>query len=276
MFNGSISRLRVDSLLRSLAGISRRRHHRLRTRGAGGCGDHGRGRRCRGRHDPRGLVGLRHGDHFRCGGRCGWRVIGSFGARKRVRSSRIGRDVALWLGRDHQLGLDRGLRRGPCGLLRIRRDRCFHCRDRDQGRRGAQRCCQRRPIGNGRLDRCLRQWLRDRRSGGRLRGDDRRRHQHDAQIGRLDPPLLPRETQARKPPFLTTEGQAQQQRVSQQREQQCERQSPVFSAHALSRSLTAAGGSRGLGLGWPCRCTSKTLVSRILSIASSTPVRLRR
>ena len=83
------------------------------------------------------------------------------------------------------------------------------------------------------LDPCLLQRLRDRRDR-RLRGCDLRRNDYDAQIGCLDPSILPGEAEARKPKSLATEGQAQQQRVNQQREQQRIRQSPVLRAHALA------------------------------------------
>jgi hypothetical protein len=58
------------------------------------------------------------------------------------------------------------------------------------------------------------------------------------EIGYLDPSILPGESEAQKPTPLATEGQAQQQRVDQQREQQRMRQSPVLSAHALGVSAS--------------------------------------
>jgi hypothetical protein len=63
------------------------------------------------------------------------------------------------------------------------------------------------------------QRLRNRRDR-RCRSFDLRRNDYDAQIGYLDPSILPGEAEARKPESLATEGQAQQPRVDQQREQQ--------------------------------------------------------
>jgi hypothetical protein len=65
----------------------------------------------------------------------------------------------------------------------------------------------------------LLQRLRDRRDRG-LPGWDARRKEHDAQVGHLDPPISPGQAEARKPKTLANEGQAQQQRVNQQGEQQ--------------------------------------------------------
>jgi hypothetical protein len=65
-----------------------------------------------------------------------------------------------------------------------------------------------------------------------LHGSDLRRNNDDAQIGCLDPSILPRQVEARKPKSLATEGQAQQQCMDQQREQQRMRPSPVLRAHA--------------------------------------------
>jgi len=62
------------------------------------------------------------------------------------------------------------------------------------------------------------------------------RNDDDAKIGFLDPPILPGETESRKPVQLPTKGQAQQERVDQQREQQRKRQPPAFKAHALAAS----------------------------------------
>ena len=151
------------------------------------------------------------------------------------------------------------------------------------------------------LDLCLLQRLRDRRDR-RLRGCDLRRNDYDAQIGCLDPSILPREAEARKPTSLATEGQAQQQRVDQQREQQRTRESPIPRTHAwaVGQSLDPVELSRAppsllghccrRGAGWHlalCICrpgrptghdlaqgTSETFVSRIRSIVLSTPVRL--
>ena len=54
------------------------------------------------------------------------------------------------------------------------------------------------PLATGCSTRCLLQRLRDRRDR-RLRGCDLRRNDYDAQIGRLDPSILPGEAEARKP-----------------------------------------------------------------------------
>jgi len=48
------------------------------------------------------------------------------------------------------------------------------------------------------------------------------------EIRHLGPSILPREAEARKPEPLATKGQAQQQRVAQQGEQQPKRQTPAF------------------------------------------------
>ena len=223
-FNGSLPRLRFDSLLRGVAGISRRRHHGLRTRGAWRCGDDGRWHRWSGRHGQRGLVGPLHGDHVRRRDRCGRRVTGPFGAQRRFRRSRTrSRRLALawhsaspWPVPSAWPWARSLLPSGP-------------------GRRRGHGRCQGRPTGNRPLDRCLLQRLLDRRTR-RLRGCDLRRHEHDAQIGRLDPSLPPGEAEARKPKSLATEGQAQQQRVNQQGEQERE-----TSAACVQRSMRGSG-----------------------------------
>ena len=135
-------------------------------------------------------------------------------AQRRLRRGRTGRGVCPWI--------------GLCPRIGLRHDRCC---SPPRGRRTGHGWRQRRPIGNRRLDPCLLQRLRDRRDR-RLRGCDLRRNDYDAQIGYLDPSILPGEAEARKPKSLATEGQAQQQRVDQQREQQRMRQSPVLRAHA--------------------------------------------
>jgi len=65
-----------------------------------------------------------------------------------------------------------------------------------------------------------------------------RRDEHDAQLGNLDPSISPGQAEARKPKSLATEGEAQQQRVNQQGEQQRKTQAPVFAAQALAQLLT--------------------------------------
>jgi hypothetical protein len=70
------------------------------------------------------------------------------------------------------------------------------------------------------------------------------RNEQDTQFGRLDPSIAPGEAEARKPKSLATEGQAQQQHVNQQGEQQRKRESPVFIAQALTQRLSASCGSR--------------------------------
>jgi hypothetical protein len=57
------------------------------------------------------------------------------------------------------------------------------------------------------IDACIAPLTDERTS--RLRGCDLRRHEHDAEICCLDPSILPKEPEARKP-TLATEGQAQQ------------------------------------------------------------------
>ncbi len=81
----------------------------------------------------------------------------------------------------------------------------------------------------GRLYRCWLQRLCDRR-GRRTGSQGPRRNEHHAQLGYLDPTILPGEAEARKPKFLPAEVQVQQQRVNHQGKQQRKSQSPVFRA----------------------------------------------
>ncbi|MCL6512692.1 MAG: hypothetical protein K6U78_18640, partial [Anaerolineae bacterium] len=70
-----------------------------------------------------------------------------------------------------------------------------------------------------------------------------------AQIGRNDPSFAPGNAQARKPGRLVAEGQAEQQRVKQKRNQQRSRQPPEISNRASLPRPTVAGSLRGsLGL----------------------------
>ena len=141
-------------------------------------------------------------------------------------------------------------RLGPCHPHCLGHD-CF-CRPARCRRRGHGWFHDER-TGDRPLDRCLLQRLHGRRPRGPC-GGDLRWHEHGAQIGRLDPALSPGEAYAGKPQSFT-EGQAQQQRVHQQREQECERHPPAFGIRALPRPLAAAGGSRRsrrLWLGWRC------------------------
>ena len=70
------------------------------------------------------------------------------------------------------------------------------------------------------------------------------RCQADAQIGHLDPPLLPGKSQARQSNALAFESQAQQQRVEQQGEQQRERHPPALGRLACARRLDTGGSPR--------------------------------
>ena len=98
LLNGSLLRLRDDSLLHCITGIARRGHDGLRAGYAWRCGDVRRWRRWGGGHDQLGLVGGLHVDDGRFRDLSGRRVGGPFGARERFRSVRIGRGVLLWLG----------------------------------------------------------------------------------------------------------------------------------------------------------------------------------
>ncbi len=215
-FNGSLRRLLVDSCARCIASVSKRRDRGLRARGAWRCRDNGRWHRWSGGHDPRGLVGRRHGDHGRRRDRRGRLVTGPISAQRYLRRGRTGRRVCRWI--------------GLCPLIGLRHDRC--CSPL-RGRRTGRGWRRRRPAGNRLLDPSLLHRLRDRRDR-RPRCCDLRRIQYDAQIGDLDPSILPEEADARKPKSLATEGQPQEQRVDQQREQQRIRQSPALRDHALA------------------------------------------
>ena len=130
----------------------------------------------------------------------------------------------------------------------------------------------RRHISHRLLDSCLLQRLCGRRDP-RLRGGNLSGHDYDAQIGHLDPSILPRESEARKPMAFATEGEAKQQRVEQQREQQRIRQSPVLRAHAVAvvrpwnpRNLVVLCGrcldsAAGAGHDGKLRCASHQLTS---------------
>ena len=136
----------------------------------------------------------------------------------------------------------------------------------------------RRHISHRLLDSCQLQRLCGRRDP-RLRGGNLSGHDYDAQIGHLDPSLLPRESEARKPMAFATEGEAKQQRVEQQREQQRIRQSPVLRAHAVAvvrpwnpRNLVVLCGrcldsAAGAGHDGKLRCASHQLTSpRVLAL----------
>jgi hypothetical protein len=98
LLNGSLLRLRDDSLLHCITGIATRGHDGLRAGYAWRCGDVRRWRRWSRGHDQLGLVGGLHVDDGRFRDLSGRRVGGPFGARGRFRSVRIGRGVLLWLG----------------------------------------------------------------------------------------------------------------------------------------------------------------------------------
>jgi hypothetical protein len=94
-FNGSLPRLRVDSLLRNIAGSSSRQRDGLRAGSAWCCRDDRRLRRWRGGHDQRHPVGRLDVGDDRLGYLSGRRVIGPIGARWRFRRVRTGRGVSL-------------------------------------------------------------------------------------------------------------------------------------------------------------------------------------
>jgi hypothetical protein len=71
-----------------------------------------------------------------------------------------------------------------------------------------------------------------------------RRNQRNAQTRHLDPSITPGEGQARKPKFLVTKRQAQQQCVYQQGEQQRKHHSPAFTACTSDHPLPVCCGSR--------------------------------
>lgn len=76
-------------------------------------------------------------------------------------------------------------------------------------------------------------------------------------IRHLDPSILPGETEAGKPEFLPTEGQAQQQRVDQQGKQQRKTESSVLGARATNRLPAEAGSihsGRRQRIGWLFGC----------------------
>ena len=282
-FNGSLGRLLADSCALCIASVSKRRHRGLRARGTWRCCDNGRWHRWSDGHGPRGLVGRRHGDHGRRRDRRGRLVTGPISAQGHLRRGRFGRGVCPWI--------------GFCPPIGLRHDRCCSPLRGPRTGRGWRR---RRPTGNRLLDPRLLHRLRDRRDR-RPRGCDLRGMQYDAQVGDLDPSILPEEAEARKPKSLATEGQPQQQSVDQQREQQRRRQSPALTNHALAvgASLeratqacsavaardTAAGAVQDNIMSCapleltahrsrPCQSTSETFVNRIRSIVTSTPVRL--
>ena len=197
-----------------------RRHHSLRARSARCCRDHiwPRGS---GRHDQLAPAGRRHVDRGRLGDLRGHCVTGLTGACRRFRRGGTGHGVSLRLGLCLRLG---------------RRDDLEGTPPEWRGRRRRSRGT---PTGNRRLDRCLLRWPRDRLDRG-LRGCDGCRNEHDAQLRHLDASFLPGEAQARKPKSLASEGQAQQQSVNQQREQQRRSHSPSLRAHALDQRLPRA------------------------------------
>jgi len=76
------------------------------------------------------------------------------------------------------------------------------------------------------------------------------------QIRDLDPSILPGETEAGKPEFLTAEGQAQQKCVSQQGKQQRKTES-FAGARATNRPPAETGSihsGRRQSIGWQFRC----------------------
>ena len=197
---------------------------RLRARGAGRRGDDGRRHRWGGGHDPRGFVGLLHGDHGRRRGRRGRGVNGHFGAQGRFRIGYRAGGVFLWNGLRRRLGLGRD-----------------HFRRPPRWWRAGYRWRRGRPADSGRLDRCRLPGLHD-RQGCRRGSRDRRRNEHHTQVGHLDKSISRGGNEARKPGFLVAESQAQQQRVNHQGEQQRTSQSPSFAAHQMTQPLHAACG----------------------------------
>jgi len=125
---------------------------------------------------------------------------------------------------------------------------------------------RRLPEGWRRRRRRRRRWLRD-----RCRGEA------DAQFGHLDASFLPGESQARKPDTLAAEGQAQHQRVDQQRKCQRQRQPPGCGAHGLAalrapRRMHAS--TRRALRRWSCQRGAETSVTLIRPIVLSTPAGL--
>ena len=287
-FNGALLRPLVDWRPRCIA-ISKRLRRGLRDRHVWRYPVEGRWRRWGGGHEPRGLVAPLQGDHGRRGYRRGRRVAGSIAAEGHLRRGWDGRGVCGWFGLCRRIGLRHG-----------------RCWSPLRSRRAGRGWLQRRSAGNRLLGQCLLQRLRDRRDR-RLRGGDLRRNDYDAQIGYLDPSVLPGEGEARKPNLprvagarepksLATKGQAQQHRVDQQRKQERQRQSPALRAHALAvgasleaqacsaiaaRALLVRGrvqccareSTRQANRSRPCQNTSETFVSRIRSIVICTSVR---
>jgi len=152
-------------------------------------------------------------------------MTGLIGAQRLPGSGRTGRRLFLGPGFGRRLGNGRA------------RHRCL-----SPSRRRRRTWGRHRPAGDRLLDRCLLRGFRD--------GRDRRlcrcigcRNEHDVQIGRLDPSLLPGKTEARKPGSLTAVGQAEQHGVNQQGDQQRKRQAPALTVHALTGLFTASCGS---------------------------------
>ena len=230
-FNGPRPCRRVGALLQGAGVVSRRLHQRLLTRCAWHRGDIGRWRGWGGGRGQRRLLWPLQGDHVRRKDRCGRRVTGAFAAPRCNHRSRAP-SLRLWPGRERRPGAH-----GWLGLGRNCRCRAARRRCRCSGR------CQDKPTGTGLPVRWLQQRLLD-RSTFRLRTCGRRRQEQYAQIGRLDPSLAPRKAEARKPKSLATEGQAQQQRVNQKREQERESQPPAFNAHPMAPRVAAPVGSR--------------------------------
>lgn len=215
------------------------RRHDLRS----GRGGDGRRRLRRDRHDERRRLG--RGDHHRLGRRNRRRDLRHLGGR-RTRCRDWGGYVSfrrgLRLGRGPGPGRDR-----PCPPG----GRRHHGHRRRKVRCGNGRRCQRR-TGRG-----WRHHRRARRSGcGDWLG-----HEPDVQVGCFDPPLTPEGTEAGQPQFLLAEGQAQQQQVERQGEQECERQPPGFGVHVLRppriAGTTSARGSRPSA--WLFRCPGQPI-----------------
>jgi hypothetical protein len=98
LLNGSLLRLRDDSLLLCRTGIARRGHDRLCAGYAWRRGDVRRRRRWSRGRDQLGLVGGPHVDDGRFrdpSGRC---IGGPFGAPGRSRRASVGRGVLPWIG----------------------------------------------------------------------------------------------------------------------------------------------------------------------------------
>ena len=220
-FSGSLPTSRPIRSCASIAGISMRRHHGLRARSAWRCRDDRRWHRWSGGHDQRGLVDGSSRSAAGSGICAGAASPGPRGAKVLSQGPHRPRRFALaW-------------------PLRSAWPRARSSAAIAPGCGAGDTVASGRPTGNRLLDRCLLRRLRDRRDR-RLRGCDVRRNEHDAQIGHLDPSISPREAEARKPKSLATEGQAQQQRMNQQGEQQRKSESPAFRVPALDPPLPAA------------------------------------